>query len=130
MCGQVAAVLRDIPESIVLIDHLAEPHMGDGVEYADILELASFPNVYMKLSGLGHFADDKPMFESARPFTSRVIQAFGPDRMVWGSGDPALVDVHMSEYSEQDRAKVKGGNLARLLNWPGHAKATWSPPRL
>lgn len=85
---QVAAVLRDIPESIVLIDHFAEPHMGDSVEYADILELASFPNVYMKLSGLGHFADDKPLFESARPFTSRVIEAFGPDRMVWGSGTP------------------------------------------
>ena len=89
---QVAEVLRDIPDSVVLIDHFAEPHMGDSVEYADILELASFPNVYMKLSGLSHFAADKPLFESARPFTKRVIEAFGPDRMVWGSGTPVRDD--------------------------------------
>ena len=80
---EVAACLRDMPASIVLIDHLAEPHMGDGVEFTDILELAAFPNVFMKLSGLGHFADDAPLFESARPFTQRVIDAFGPDRMIW-----------------------------------------------
>ena len=124
---QVADVLRDIPETVVLIDHLAEPHMGDGVEYADILELAKFPNVYMKLSGIGHFADDGPLFESAIPFTQRVIEAFGPDRMVWGSGVPEIVDVHMSGYSAEDRAKVKGGNLAQLLRWPGgNARARWS----
>ncbi len=127
---QVAAVLRDIPDSVVLIDHLAEPHMGDGVEFADILALASFPNVYMKLSGIGHFADDAPLFESALPFTQRVIEAFGPDRMVWGSGMPEVVDVHMSAYSAEDRAKVKGGNLEKLLCWPGHARARWALPRL
>ena len=41
-----------------------------------------------------------------------------------------VVDIHMSGYSETDRAKVKGGNLARLLDWPGHPKALWSAPRL
>ena len=51
--------------------------VGDAVEFADILALASFPNVYMKLSGLGHFADDAPLYESALPFTSQVIAAFG-----------------------------------------------------
>lgn len=56
-CGaQVAEVLRDLPETKVLIDHLAEPHEGSAVEFADILGLASFPNVYIKLSGLGAHA--------------------------------------------------------------------------
>jgi L-fuconolactonase len=114
---QVAAVLRELPDSLVLIDHLAEPHMGTAVEYAHVLDLARFPNVYMKLSGLSHFATDAPLYESARPFTRRVIQAFGPERMVWGSGTPAIVDAHMAEYSESDRAKVKGNNLAPLLSW-------------
>jgi L-fuconolactonase len=66
---------------------------------------------------LSHFATDAPLYESARPFTRRVIQAFGPERMVWGSGTPAIVDAHMAEYSESDRAKVKGNNLAPLLSW-------------
>jgi hypothetical protein len=44
-----------------------------------------------------------------------VAAAFGPDRMVWGSGTPAIVDTHLAHFSEADRAKVKGGNLQRLL---------------
>ena len=110
-----AEMLRDYPESTVLIDHLAEPHMGDAVEYAGVLDLADFDTVYMKLSGLNHFATDAPLYLSARPFTRRVIQAFGPDKMVWGSGTPEIVDAHLSEYTEADRQKVKGDNLARLL---------------
>ena len=110
-------MLRDYPESTVLIDHLAEPHMGDAVEFAGVLDLADFDSVYMKLSGLNHFATDAPLYLSSRPFTRRVIEAFGPDQMVWGSGTPDIVDAHLSEYTETDRRKVKGENLARLLGW-------------
>lgn len=114
---QAGEAIAAFPGCKVLIDHLAEPQMGTGVEFADVLELARFPNVYMKLSGLDHFAGDAPYFESALPFTRRVIQAFGVDRMVWGSGSPAIVDKHMPGYTETDRAKVKGENLRKLLNW-------------
>ena len=115
--AQVAQVLRDIPDSVVLIDHLAEPHMGSGVEFADVLELASFERVYMKLSALSHFAQDVPFYESTRSFTRRVIAEFGPDRLVWGGDTPAIVDAHMPEYSAEERAKVKGINLLELLKW-------------
>ena len=30
---------------------------------------------------------------------------------------PAIVDAHMPDHSEAERALVKGGNLARLLGW-------------
>ena len=109
--------IQAFPGCKVLIDHLAEPHLGDAVEFANVLELSELPNVYMKFSGLGHFADDAPRFLSARTFTSQVIKAFGPDRMVMGGVEPDTVDIHMEEYSEEDRAKVKGNNLMRLLNW-------------
>jgi predicted TIM-barrel fold metal-dependent hydrolase len=114
---QAGEAMKAFPGCKVLIDHLAEPHLGTGVEFANVLDLAKFPNVYMKLSGLGHFADDSPLFESALPFTNRVIKEFGPDRMVWGSGTPRIVDAHMKGYSAVDIAKVKGGNLRQLLNW-------------
>ena len=119
---EVADVLRDIPDSVVLIDHLAEAGMGTAPDFATILDLAAFRNVYMKLSGLGHFCDDAPLFRSAIPFTTRVVDTFGPSRMVWGSGTPTIVDVHMAGYSKMDRDKVKGGNLAELLPWPQVSK--------
>ncbi len=112
---QVAEILRTYPSSTVLIDHLAEPQKGDAVEYAHVLELAAFDKVYMKLSGLNHFATDAPLYLSAVPFTRRVIEAFGPNRLVWGSGTPNIVDAHMEGYTETDRMKVKGENLAKLL---------------
>ncbi|MBC8233204.1 amidohydrolase family protein [bacterium] len=114
---QVAEMLRAYPESTVLIDHLAEPHLGNAVEYADVLSLADFENVYMKLSGLNHFATDEPLYLSVRPFTRKVIEAFSPDRMVWGSGTPKIVDAHMEGYTETDKMKVKGDNLANLLKF-------------
>jgi predicted TIM-barrel fold metal-dependent hydrolase len=114
---QVADAIRAFPDTPVLIDHLAEPHMGTAVKYAHVLDLARFPRVYMKLSGLGHFSTDAPLYRDAIPFTRRVVEAFGPDQLVWGSGTPAIVDTHMAGYSEADREKVKGGNLARLLRW-------------
>ena len=114
---QVAEMLRDYPESKVLIDHLAEPHMGNAVEYADVLSLADFDGVYMKLSGINHFAKDAPLYLSARPFTRTVIEAFSPDHLVWGSGTPEIVDAHMQGYTEAERAKVKGDNLAELLGF-------------
>jgi L-fuconolactonase len=114
---QTVDLIRSHPSTPVLIDHLAEPHMGTGVEFADVLDLARFDNVYMKLSGLNHFATDAPLYEGARPFTRWVVDAFGPARMVWGSGSPKIVDAHLSHLSEADRALVKGDNLAELLHW-------------
>lgn len=113
--AQVREVLREYPDFPVLIDHLAEPKMGNAVEYADVLDLGRFDNVTMKLSGLNHFASDAPHYLGARTFTRHVVDAFGPDRMVWGSGAPGIVDAHLDHLSEADRNKVKGGNLARLL---------------
>jgi drug/metabolite transporter (DMT)-like permease len=115
--ASAAEALRVYPESTVIIDHLAEPHMGDAVEYAHVLEIATFDRVFMKLSGLAHFAQDAPLYLSARPFTRRVVETFGPDRMVWGGGTPEIVDAHMEGYPESDRMKVKGDKLACLVGF-------------
>lgn len=113
--AQVAPLIARFPETRVLIDHLAEPHLGTGVEFADVLALARFPNVYMKLSGLNHFATDAPLYTSALPFTRWVADAFGPERLVWGSGTPQIVDAHLSHFTPEQRALVKGETLAALL---------------
>jgi L-fuconolactonase len=114
---QAADAIRAFPGCKVLIDHMNEPKLGNPVEYANVLDLAKLPNVYMKLSGLDYIANDGPYFESVLPFTSRLIREYGPDRVVWSGGPPKIADVHMKGYSAADIAKVKGGNLQRLLNW-------------
>ncbi len=113
--GQVAGIISDNPSYPVLIDHLAEAKFGSAPEFADVISLADHPNVYMKLSGLNHFATDEPLYESAIPFTRWVADAFGPERVVWGSGTPRIIDAHLSHWSESDRDLVRGGNLQRLL---------------
>ena len=115
--ADLAAALAKYPRVPVLIDHLAEPQLGTPEEYEDVLALAKFDNVTMKLSGLGHFAKEPPLYPDALPLTRRVADAFGPERLVWGDDTPALVDTHLAHFSEADRARVKGNNLARLLHW-------------
>ena len=115
--SQVNELIREHPEFPVLIDHLAEPHKGDAVEFAEVLALGQFENAYMKLSGLNHFCKDEPYYPSAKAFTRLVSESFGPNRMIWGSGSPEIVDVHLEHWSKSDRQKVKGENICRLLDW-------------
>lgn len=114
---QVAQAIRDYPSTTILIDHLAEPGMGNIVEYMSVLELARFPQVIMKLSGLNHVSVEQSPYLDVQPLVRGLAEAFGPDRLVWGSGTPTLIDVHLPHWSEADRAKIKGGNLAKLLGW-------------
>jgi predicted TIM-barrel fold metal-dependent hydrolase len=69
----------------------------------------------MKLSGLNHFSNDGPLYLEAKHFTRWVVEAFGPDHLIWGSGSPKIVDTHLEHLPEVEREKVKGGNLVRLL---------------
>jgi len=114
---QAAAAIRAFPGCKVLIDHMCEPKLGTPYEYANVLDLAKLPNVYMKISGMDYVANDGPDYRSILPFTSRLIKEYGPERIVWSGGSPHIADVHMKGYSAADIAKVKGGNLQRLLNW-------------
>jgi predicted TIM-barrel fold metal-dependent hydrolase len=111
------AAIVAFPGCKVLIDHMCNPKTGMIWEYGDVLDLAKLPNVYMKISGMGYIANDAPYYESLLPFTSRLIREYGPERTVWSEGEPHIADVHMKGYSLADIAKVKGGNLQRLLNW-------------
>ena len=111
------SAIAAFPGCKVLIDHMCNPKTGMIWEYGDVLDLAKYPGVFMKMSSLGYMADDKPDYESLIPFTRRVIKEFGPGRMVWSGDSPHIADVHMKGYSAVDIAKVKGGNLQRLLNW-------------
>jgi L-fuconolactonase len=114
---QAAEAIREYPSFPVLIDHLAEPGFGPSEEYEDVLALAQFPNVTMKLSGLNHFSREPEPYRDTQTLVRRVAEAYGPDRLAWSSGSPGIVDALLADWSEADRAKVTGGNLARLAGF-------------
>jgi predicted TIM-barrel fold metal-dependent hydrolase len=117
VANEAAALVKEFSDFTVLVDHMAESKYGSGPEFSDVIRMSELDNVYMKLSGLNHYAADEPLYESVIPFSRWVADSFGPDRMVWGSGSPAIVDTHLAHWSDADRAKVKGGNLQRLLRF-------------
>jgi L-fuconolactonase len=78
------------PELAIVIDHGAKPNLAVLNDWSEEIEsIALFPNVNCKLSGLltelprGDVASLAWIFE-------RLWNAFGADRLVWGSDWPVL----------------------------------------
>ncbi len=119
----------------VLISHLGGPgpfRTHPSLEEArsvagPLLALAEFVYVGVKVSGLYGISDpphDYP-HRSARPVLDLITEAFGTERLYWGSDfSPALDYVSFAQtidavsclaWSDHERLSVMGGNLRRLL---------------
>jgi predicted TIM-barrel fold metal-dependent hydrolase len=77
-----------------VLDHCGVPDIAGGVWepwHRGIVAMAALPNVVAKLSGV--FAYVKPgeaSLATVRPWVEAVIEAFGPDRCLWGSDWPVV----------------------------------------
>jgi len=92
-----------------------------------LLVLGDRPNVSVKFSGLYAISDPAHDFphDAARPVLDVVLEAFGAERLCWGSdfapalefvSFPQLADDRLlSDLSSAEIAAVMGGNLQRLL---------------
>ena len=50
-----------------------------------LLALAKFPNVAVKATGVPHYSSEPYPFPALHTFLRQVYDAFGPDRMFWGT---------------------------------------------
>ena len=124
------ALARRFPEQPFVLDHIAKPGIKAGTLSPwreQIRELAKAPNVLCKVSGMVTEADAKG-WKSAdfRPYLDVVSEAFGEDRLMYGSDWPvcllaaeyaqvfALVRDYLAPLSAEVQAKVLGGNAARF----------------
>jgi L-fuconolactonase len=86
---------RDLPEVRFVLDHLSKPLIarGETTPWADDLRaLADRPNVAAKLSGLVTEADwTQWSVEGLRPYADVALEAFGPDRLMFGSDWPVCL---------------------------------------
>lgn len=78
----------------VVLDHAGKPDIRGGFydEWAgQITALADrYPNLYCKLSGLISEAGPDWTVAALKPYVERIIDAFGPHRVMWGSDWPVL----------------------------------------
>jgi predicted TIM-barrel fold metal-dependent hydrolase len=113
----IEELVKDFPEIPVLIDHLGRPAQGSEEEYKYVLRLAQFDNVYMKLSGVRYISKEPFPHEDAKPIVRQIVETFGSEHMIWGGGDPAIVDVQLDFLTERERKNVLGGTAAKLFGF-------------
>jgi predicted TIM-barrel fold metal-dependent hydrolase len=146
--GQSAAmrpVIERHPDLTVIIDHVglsqhpvSPPKDDPWDRIDDLLSLARFDNVAVKLCGLPLLSDQAYPFADVWPNLHRVISAFGPERLMWASdytrlrmakaGGPSRnrgclysetrdMLLHSSEIDRDAKAAIFGGTVKRLLGW-------------
>jgi predicted TIM-barrel fold metal-dependent hydrolase len=134
---EIGALAERHPGLTVIIDHMGrQSTLRDDEAFADLdamLALAKWPNVAIKASSLPCYTNDPYPFAKLTPYLKRTFEAFGADRMMWGSDVTRLpcsyrecLDHFAKELpflSDDDRARVLGGTAARLLRWPANGRA-------
>jgi predicted TIM-barrel fold metal-dependent hydrolase len=88
---QLKEILERFPKVRFIIDHLGRTEMADGPPYAaaaPLFELARYPNVYLKVTHR-NFEEARNGKATPETFFPKLIQAFGANRIAWGSNYPA-----------------------------------------
>ncbi|MBR7838102.1 amidohydrolase family protein [Actinospica durhamensis] len=123
-------LVRESPDQVFVLDHLGKPPIAEGdlEPWAGWIQaMAAQPNVVCKLSGLVTEADwGTWTVPDLRPYTDIALEAFGPDRLMFGSDWPVCVlagsygEVFQaatdltSELSTAERAAVFGATATRV----------------
>ena len=126
-----------LPDLRFVVDHLAKPPIASGELEpwaTDIRALAALPNVTCKLSGMVTEADwSRWTVEALRPYAEVVLDAFGPDRVLFGSDWPvctlaatyddvvAAAEQLVAGLDAHEREAVFGGNARAMYRLPERA---------
>lgn len=91
----VPHLAAELPRLKIVIDHLAKPPIATGKLEPWATQLAAaaaHPNVYAKVSGLNTAADpERWSAQDLRPFVAVALEAFGPERLMFGSDWPVCL---------------------------------------
>jgi L-fuconolactonase len=84
-----------LPQQAFVLDHMGKPEIrgGQNAGWRGLIrDLAAHPNVHCKLSGIvteAHWNRWTP--EEIKPYLDVVFEAFGPDRLIFGSDWPVCL---------------------------------------
>jgi len=129
---QFAQTVRAVPDLRVVVEHLGSLGRPRGEATPDdvvqqVCGLARYPNVFMKVPGLGEFCRRAIPVVGSYPFVQPIpsylkdaLDAFGPPRLMWGSDFPPVsgregyanaLRLTMDQFAgldDEDRAMIFG----------------------
>ncbi|MFF4905325.1 amidohydrolase family protein [Streptomyces sp. NPDC001260] len=110
VCAKASARL---PRLTFVLDHLGKPPIASGALEpwaTDLRTLAALPNTVAKLSGLVTEADSADWtLDDLRPYVETALEAFGPDRLMFGSDWPVCtLAATYGEVVEATRRLIAG----------------------
>ena len=131
------------PALMIVVDHLGKPPVGAAGPWRTgewerlIRRSAALGTVVAKVSGFQSLGADPAAWsiEQLRPFVATALDAFGPDRLLFGGDWPVAelaggygrairaVRVLLEDLAEPDRAAVLGGTAARVYGLSGSSTA-------
>jgi predicted TIM-barrel fold metal-dependent hydrolase len=131
---KLAKMVQAHPDVPIILDHFSQLDLGQDDPEPHIrllLGMAKHPRVYVKVSELASVSKSKTYpFADAYPFVKRVYEAFGPDRLLFGTGYPGdarahykrppldqeidLIRKEMPFFTPEDREKILGLNAMKL----------------
>ena len=136
---EFSMLMKALPDVPVIIEHLGSVQRDEPppyTTYRKVLSLANYPNVHIKVPGLGEichrpFPFRQPFpFDTIPPFIQMAYEAFGPSRMMWGSDYPPSsyregygnTLCYLKEYltnfcSEQDKQWIFGNAALSLFKF-------------
>lgn len=128
---RVGAIATRHPRLRIAIDHLGLTEGRDTEAFHDfdrLLALAEFPNVSVKASCVPLFTTDTYPFRSIHPYLRNVYDAFGAQRIFWGSDlsrlpcsyrqGVTLFTQELDWLRSAELESVMGRALCAWLNWP------------
>ena len=116
----------------VLIDHCGRPDPAAGLDqpgFRTLLELGSSGRYFVKISGLVKCSAQRYPWADSWPYVQALLEAFTPDRCMWGSDWPFLRAPERIDYGTilalterlipdaNDRRKVLWETPARLFGF-------------
>lgn len=109
----LAAALADAaPQTQMILDHCGVPTMAPD-DFAgwkgQITEIARRENVAGKISGIVAYGGPDWSVDSLRPYFEHMVDAFGWDRLVWGSDSPVCtLGAPLEQWIGATRALLEG----------------------
>ena len=103
LADELERMLGRHPKLRVVLDHCMYPTGKDrllGRTIQRVLRLAEHPNLHAKLTWLVDSSDQDYPFQDTRPLLRAVIDAFGPERCVWGSDFPCELWTPKASYAQ------------------------------
>jgi predicted TIM-barrel fold metal-dependent hydrolase len=120
----VRALATAFPSVPFLCHHMGGTRANEGPDsdaLAEVLQSAAVPNIHIKLSGF-HYVSPIPYafpFPECRPIVQALYQAYGPERLHWGSDYPvvrrALTFQQSLEAVRLCRDIIPAGEMERIL---------------